>query len=57
MKIAVPKERASDEGRVAATPDTVKKFVAKTVELGRIPTAEDLAEGGSCGHGCGCHDH
>jgi cell fate (sporulation/competence/biofilm development) regulator YlbF (YheA/YmcA/DUF963 family) len=33
----------------------VKKTVAKTVELGRIPTAEDLAEGGSCGSGCGCH--
>lgn len=34
---------------------TVKKMVGKTIELGRIPTAEDLAEGGSCGHGCGCH--
>jgi cell fate (sporulation/competence/biofilm development) regulator YlbF (YheA/YmcA/DUF963 family) len=34
---------------------TVKKMVAKTVELGRIPAAEDLAEGGSCGSGCGCH--
>ncbi len=34
---------------------TVKKMVAKTVELGRIPTADDLAEGGSCGSGCGCH--
>jgi cell fate (sporulation/competence/biofilm development) regulator YlbF (YheA/YmcA/DUF963 family) len=33
---------------------SVQKVVAKTVELGRIPTAEDLAEG-SCGHGCGCH--
>ncbi len=36
---------------------TVKKTVAKTIELGRIPTAEDLAEGGCCssGGGCGCH--
>jgi len=34
---------------------SVKKVVAKTIELGRIPTAEDLAEGGSCGSGCGCH--
>jgi cell fate (sporulation/competence/biofilm development) regulator YlbF (YheA/YmcA/DUF963 family) len=33
---------------------SVKKTVAKTIELGRIPTAEDLAEG-SCGEGCGCH--
>ncbi len=34
---------------------TVKKTVAKTIELGRIPTSEELAEGGSCGSGCGCH--
>ncbi len=35
---------------------SVQKLVAKTIELGRIPNAEDLSEG-SCGHGCGCHDH
>lgn len=35
---------------------SVQKFVAKTIELGRLPNADDLAEG-SCGHGCGCHDH
>jgi cell fate (sporulation/competence/biofilm development) regulator YlbF (YheA/YmcA/DUF963 family) len=34
----------------------VQKHVGKTIELGRVPAAEDLA-GGSCGHGCGCHDH
>jgi cell fate (sporulation/competence/biofilm development) regulator YlbF (YheA/YmcA/DUF963 family) len=33
---------------------SIKKTVAKAIELGRIPLAEDLAEG-SCGHGCGCH--
>jgi len=33
---------------------SVQKIVAKTIELGRLPVAEDLAEG-SCGHGCGCH--
>jgi cell fate (sporulation/competence/biofilm development) regulator YlbF (YheA/YmcA/DUF963 family) len=33
---------------------TVKKTVAKTIELGRIPTAEELS-GGGCGEGCGCH--
>jgi cell fate (sporulation/competence/biofilm development) regulator YlbF (YheA/YmcA/DUF963 family) len=36
---------------------SVQKFVAKTIELGRLPSADDLTEGGSCGHGCGCHDH
>ena len=33
---------------------TVQKYVTKTIELGRIPSADDLSEG-SCGHGCGCH--
>ena len=33
---------------------SIQKTVAKTIELGRIPSAEDLTEGGSCGHGCGC---
>ena len=34
---------------------SVKKKVAKSIELGRIPTAEELSDGGSCGSGCGCH--
>jgi len=33
---------------------SVQRYVAKTIELGRIPSSEDLSEG-SCGHGCGCH--
>ena len=33
---------------------TVSQYVAKTFELGRLPGTEDM-EGGSCGHGCGCH--
>jgi len=36
---------------------SVQKFVAKTIELGHIPTADELTEGGSCGSGCGCHGH
>ena len=34
--------------------ESIQQYVAKTLELGRVPSAEDL-EGGSCGHGCGCH--
>ena len=34
---------------------TVKKMVAKTIELGRIPSADELTGGGGCGSGCGCH--
>ena len=35
---------------------SVQKYVAKTIELGRVPSADELSEG-SCGHGCGCHGH
>ena len=34
--------------------ESVFRYVGKTLELGRMPTDEDL-NGGSCGHGCGCH--
>jgi cell fate (sporulation/competence/biofilm development) regulator YlbF (YheA/YmcA/DUF963 family) len=34
--------------------ESVNKFLSKTFELGRVPSAEDL-DGGSCGSGCGCH--
>lgn len=33
---------------------SIQKQVNKTLELGRLPTTEDLEEG-SCGSGCGCH--
>lgn len=37
----------------------VQKRIAKTIELGRLPTEEDLSAGGcgSGGGGCGCHGH
>src|SRR5437899_5003905 len=34
--------------------ESIHQYVNKTLELGRLPTDEDLG-GGSCGHGCGCH--
>jgi len=37
-----------------AIQSSIQKHISKTIELGRIPVAEDLAEG-SCGSGCGCH--
>jgi cell fate (sporulation/competence/biofilm development) regulator YlbF (YheA/YmcA/DUF963 family) len=33
---------------------SVQQMVSKTLELGRMPTDEDI-NGGSCGSGCGCH--
>lgn len=35
--------------------EAIHKQVDKTLQLGHLPTSEDLEEGGSCGHGCGCH--
>jgi hypothetical protein len=32
---------------------SVQQYVSKTLELGRLPTEDEL-NGGSCGHGCGC---
>lgn len=34
--------------------ESVGQYVAKTLELGRLPSAEDF-DSGSCGSGCGCH--
>jgi len=32
----------------------IQKYVSKTLELGRVPSEEDM-EDHSCGDGCGCH--
>jgi cell fate (sporulation/competence/biofilm development) regulator YlbF (YheA/YmcA/DUF963 family) len=34
--------------------ETVSQYVSKTLELGRVPSEEEM-DGGGCGHGCGCH--
>ena len=34
--------------------ESIHQYVNKTLELGRMPTEDDLS-GGGCGHGCGCH--
>lgn len=33
----------------------VNGFVTKTLEKGRVPTAEEVFGSGGCGEGCGCH--
>lgn len=33
---------------------SVQKYVSKTLELGHVPSTEDLQDH-SCGEGCGCH--
>ena len=36
---------------------SVEQHVALTLELGRLPTADDLGGGCGCDSGCGCHEH
>jgi cell fate (sporulation/competence/biofilm development) regulator YlbF (YheA/YmcA/DUF963 family) len=37
---------------------SVHQYVNKTLELGRLPTEQEMSADGSCGHGCGCgHGH
>jgi len=33
--------------------ESVQHYVTKTLELGRVPTPDEV-KGDSCGHGCGC---
>jgi cell fate (sporulation/competence/biofilm development) regulator YlbF (YheA/YmcA/DUF963 family) len=36
--------------------ESINKYLSKTFELGRVPEAGEMEEGGgSCGSGCGCH--
>src|SRR4051812_17593426 len=36
--------------------ETVNQYLSKTLELGRVPTEEEMSSGGDCcgDHGCGC---
>ncbi len=33
--------------------ESIRHYVSKTLELGRVPTDEEMS-GGSCGHSCSC---
>lgn len=39
---------------IHAVHESVGQYVAKTFELGRLPTSNDF-DSGSCGPSCGCH--
>lgn len=34
--------------------ESINKYLSKTLELGRVPTSEELGGDGGCGEGCGC---
>jgi hypothetical protein len=34
--------------------ESIHKYVSKTLELGRLPSEDELCSGGCGDHGCGC---
>ena len=34
--------------------ESIHKYVSKTIELGRLPSDDELCSGGCGDHGCGC---
>lgn len=57
MSHEVAKSFMDAQGELETLQKAIGKFVGLTLELGRVPTAEDLSasEGGCCGGGgCGC---
>jgi len=54
LKNPVAKNFLEAQDQLHEIQSSVQKRIHKTLELGRVPTAEYLDEG-SCGHGCGCH--
>jgi cell fate (sporulation/competence/biofilm development) regulator YlbF (YheA/YmcA/DUF963 family) len=52
----IARDFLSSQRELEALQKEISKYVVGTIELGRIPTAEDLADKGSCcgGGGCGC---
>lgn len=51
---AVAKGFLDAQQQMQKTQESVGQYLAKTFELGRVPTEEDFRSG-SCGSGCGCH--
>jgi cell fate (sporulation/competence/biofilm development) regulator YlbF (YheA/YmcA/DUF963 family) len=45
---------AESEAKLNEWFGTVTRLLQKTLQLGRVPSEEDLSSG-CCGGGCGCH--
>jgi len=57
MKNPVARNFLDAQEELHQVQQSVHQYVNKTLELGRLPTEDELS-GGSCGHGCGCgHSH
>ena len=52
----IASEFLSSQRELETLQKEISKYIVATIELGRVPTAEDLADKGGCcgGGGCGC---
>src|ERR1051325_9741037 len=55
MANPIAKNFLEAQNEVARIQESVNKYLSKTFELGRTPTAEDLDDGSCCSSGCGWH--
>lgn len=55
MKNPVATEFLDAQQEVSRVQDNIMKHLQKTIELGRVPTVEDMNDGSCCSNqGCGC---
>jgi cell fate (sporulation/competence/biofilm development) regulator YlbF (YheA/YmcA/DUF963 family) len=55
LKNPVAREFLDAQQEMHEVQESVLKYVRKTIELGRVPSEDELCSGGGCGdHGCGC---
>jgi cell fate (sporulation/competence/biofilm development) regulator YlbF (YheA/YmcA/DUF963 family) len=55
LKNPVAREFLDAQQEMHEVQESIQKYVRKTIELGRVPSEDELCSGGDCGdHGCGC---
>ena len=57
LKNSIAREFLEAQEKLHDVHHSINDYVTKTLEIGRVPTEEDMNSGG-CGDGCGCgHGH
>jgi cell fate (sporulation/competence/biofilm development) regulator YlbF (YheA/YmcA/DUF963 family) len=54
LKNPVAREFVDAQQELHEVQESIQKYVSKTLELGRLPSEDELCSGGCGDHGCGC---